>query len=115
MSRWKDLGPKFILQIYRDYMYLCNRSNLETEERKGLESFLQECYPMLCAVMETTTAFDTDKDGMIENAGFPDQTYDIWTATGVHAYCGGVRQIFRTFCRYFIIFSCEFDSINSYG
>ena len=25
---------------------------------------------------------------MIENSGFPDQTYDIWTATGVHAYCG---------------------------
>ena len=26
--------------------------------------------------------------GMIENSGFPDQTYDIWTATGVHSYCG---------------------------
>ena len=34
-------------------------------------------------------AFDNDKDGMIENEGFPDQTYDIWTATGVHAYSGG--------------------------
>ena len=27
---------------------------------------------------------------MIENSGFPDQTYDIWKATGVHAYCGGL-------------------------
>lgn len=22
VSRWKDLGPKFVLQIYRDYVYL---------------------------------------------------------------------------------------------
>lgn len=42
--------------------------------------------------MRSTQAFDADGDGMIENAGFPDQTYDIWTATGVHAYCGGVSQ-----------------------
>jgi len=34
--------------------------------------------------------FDTDKDGMIENGGFPDQTYDIWSALGVSAYCGGL-------------------------
>ena len=27
---------------------------------------------------------------MIENSGFPDQTYDIWIAKGVHAYCGGL-------------------------
>jgi hypothetical protein len=25
---------------------------------------------------------DTNNDDMIENSGFPDQTYDIWTATG---------------------------------
>ena len=24
------------------------------------------------------------------NFRFPDQTYDIWTAQGVHAYCGGL-------------------------
>jgi non-lysosomal glucosylceramidase len=27
---------------------------------------------------------------MIENGGFPDQTYDIWIAEGIHAYCGGL-------------------------
>ena len=27
---------------------------------------------------------------MIENSGFPDQTYDTWTATGPSAYCGGL-------------------------
>lgn len=56
--------------------------------------------------MIKTLEFDQDGDGMIENQvsvstlpqsighsslqGFPDQTYDIWTATGVHAYCGGL-------------------------
>jgi hypothetical protein len=40
--------------------------------------------------MAATAKFDTDGDGMIENEGGPDQTYDIWTATGVTAYCGGL-------------------------
>jgi uncharacterized protein (DUF608 family) len=34
-------------------------------------------------VMEYTMQFDTDHDGMIKNSGYPDQTYDIWTATGM--------------------------------
>lgn len=32
--------------------------------------------------------FDTDGDGLIENSGFPDQTYDIWTVQGPSAYTG---------------------------
>ena len=32
--------------------------------------------------MEHTLLFDTNGDGMIENQGFPDQTYDIWVASG---------------------------------
>jgi non-lysosomal glucosylceramidase len=47
-------------------------------------------YPVVLSVMHNTMRFDTDGDGMIENSGFPDQTYDIWTAKGVHAYCGGL-------------------------
>lgn len=57
-----------------------------------MEDFLREIYPVLLVVMQSTELFDTDKDGMIENAGFPDQTYDIWIAEGVHAYCGGVSS-----------------------
>ena len=41
-------------------------------------------------VMSLLRRFDRDGDGMIENSGFPDQTYDIWVAKGVHAYCGGL-------------------------
>jgi non-lysosomal glucosylceramidase len=32
--------------------------------------------------------FDRDGDGLIENSGFPDQTYDIWTVQGPSAYTG---------------------------
>jgi non-lysosomal glucosylceramidase len=40
--------------------------------------------------MYVVCRFDLDGDGMIENSGFPDQTYDIWIAKGIHAYCGGL-------------------------
>lgn len=114
VTRWKDLGPKLVLQVYRDYYYLSYRSAAgvaaEAEASQDLDAadsgailppvdsggillpFLRETYAALRTVMETTQAFDKDGDGMIENEGFPDQTYDIWTATGVHAYCGGVRS-----------------------
>jgi len=40
--------------------------------------------------MERSCAFDTDDDGMIENSGYADQTYDTWTQTGTSAYCGSL-------------------------
>ena len=40
--------------------------------------------------MHKAMQFDTDNDGMIENSGYADQTYDSWTATGTSAYCGGL-------------------------
>ena len=33
-------------------------------------------------VMEHSLRWDTDNDGIIDNAGFADQTYDAWTVTG---------------------------------
>lgn len=34
--------------------------------------------------------FDLDGDGLIENSGFADQTYDGWTVTGPRLVVGGV-------------------------
>lgn len=116
VSRWKDLGPKFVLQVYRDYQYMRSaglklaavksgggsKSESAAELDRavkaaafvdGMDVFLREVYPVLLVVMKSTELFDADGDGMIENSGFPDQTYDIWTATGVHAYCGGVSNL----------------------
>ncbi|CAM9856842.1 unnamed protein product, partial [Phaeothamnion confervicola] len=78
VSRWKDLGPKFVLQVYRDFV------------ASGSRVFLQDMWPDVQHVMKFTEAWDTDGDGLIENQGFPDQTFDIWTVEGPSAYTGGL-------------------------
>ncbi|XP_072815821.1 non-lysosomal glucosylceramidase isoform X2 [Vicugna pacos] len=45
---------------------------------------------VLQAVMESEMKFDKDQDGLIENGGYADQTYDGWVTTGPSAYCGGL-------------------------
>ncbi|KAM4878822.1 non-lysosomal glucosylceramidase [Sylvia borin] len=77
-ANWKDLNLKFVLQVYRDY-YL-TRDSL----------YLQDMWPVCQAVMESELKFDTDHDGLIENGGFADQTYDAWVVHGASAYCGGL-------------------------
>lgn len=38
---------------------------------------------LICqAVMDSELKFDLDGDGLIENSGYADQTYDGWTVTG---------------------------------
>jgi len=78
VSRWKDLNPKFVLQIARDYFLT------------GDKAFLEEVWPAVRQSIDYMFRFDKDKDGMIENDGFPDQTYDVWSAKGPSAYCGGL-------------------------
>ncbi|KAJ4955498.1 hypothetical protein NE237_012281 [Protea cynaroides] len=75
-SKWKDLNPKFVLQVYRDFA------------ATGNMSFGVDVWPAVCAAMEYMEQFDKDGDGLIENDRFPDQTYDTWTVHGISAYCG---------------------------
>jgi len=77
-DRWKDLNSKFVLQVYRDVV------------ATGDKSFAQAVWPSVFIAMAYLDQFDNDGDGMIENGGFPDQTYDAWTVSGVSAYCGGL-------------------------
>ncbi|XP_024023556.1 non-lysosomal glucosylceramidase [Morus notabilis] len=77
-DRWKDLNPKFVLQIYRDVV------------ATGDKKFAQAVWPSVYVAMAYMDQFDKDGDGMIENEGFPDQTYDTWSVSGVSAYCGGL-------------------------
>lgn len=40
----------------------------------GMVSYLERLFPVCLQVMQQTEQnFDLDKDGMIENSGFPDQ------------------------------------------
>jgi len=78
ISRWKDLNAKFVLQVYRDYLVTGDRD------------FLAEAYPAVQQALEALHVYDRDGDGLIENEGFPDQTYDTWSMSGPSAYCGGL-------------------------
>lgn len=77
-SKWKDLNPKFVLQVYRDFAATRDMS------------FGVDVWPAVRTAMEYMEQFDRDDDGLVENDGFPDQTYDAWTVHGVSAYCGGL-------------------------
>lgn len=45
-------------------------------------NYLEDMWPCCLAVMEKSESWDKDGDGLIENSGFPDQTYDSWVMTG---------------------------------
>ena len=77
-GRWKDLNPKFVLQICRDWV--------ATGDRR----FLNEMWPAVREAMQFIEQFDTDGDGLIENEGIPDQTYDTWSVRGPSAYSAGL-------------------------
>lgn len=77
-DRWKDLNPKFVLQVYRDVV------------ATGDKKFARAVWPSVYIAIAYMDQFDKDGDGMIENEGFPDQTYDTWSVTGVSAYSGGL-------------------------
>ncbi|KAG0465910.1 hypothetical protein HPP92_020074 [Vanilla planifolia] len=77
-NKWKDLNPKFVLQVYRDVVATSDIS------------FAQDVWPSVYIAMAYMDQFDKDKDGMIENEGVPDQTYDMWSVVGVSAYTGGL-------------------------
>ncbi|KAM7473047.1 hypothetical protein LguiA_011230 [Lonicera macranthoides] len=77
-DRWKDLNSKFVLQVYRDMV------------ATGDKAFAIAVWPSVYIAMAYMDQFDKDGDGMIENEGYPDQTYDAWTVNGVSAYCGGL-------------------------
>lgn len=80
VSNWRDLNSKYVLMVWRDYK-LSGASDLE---------FLRYTYPAVKQAMEHLRQYDTDHDGLIENGGFPDQTYDNWVARGESAYSGGL-------------------------
>ncbi len=77
---WKDLGSDFVLQVYRDYV-LTGADDTE---------FLTECWPAVVETLHYLKTFDQDNDGIPENGGAPDQTFDDWKLKGVSAYCGGL-------------------------
>lgn len=79
VSDWKDLNLKFIISVYRDHA-----ANPDLR-------FLKRMYPTALDLIRKCDQFDKLGLGIIQNGGFPDQTFDCWTMTGVSAYCGGLH------------------------
>ncbi len=80
VSNWRDLNSKYVLMVWRDYV-LTGATD---------DTFLRYSWPAVKQAMEHLKQYDTNGDGLIENGGFPDQTYDEWIATGESAYTGSL-------------------------
>ena len=78
-NQWKDLNPKFVLMVYRDFV-LTGRTDVD---------FLRYEWPHVREAMAYLQQFDHGA-GLPEGGGFPDQTYDVWVVRGVSAYAGGL-------------------------
>jgi non-lysosomal glucosylceramidase len=77
---WKDLNSKFVLMIYRDYIFTGKK---DTE-------FLRYTWPSVQEALQHLQQYDRTGDGIPQNDDYPDQTYDVWIVHGESAYCGGL-------------------------
>ncbi|PIG90505.1 GH116 family glycosyl hydrolase [Gloeocapsopsis sp. IPPAS B-1203] len=77
---WKDLSCDFVLQVYRDFV-LTGATDWE---------LLWDCWSAVVQTLTYLKTFDLDEDGIPENSGAPDQTFDDWRLQGISAYCGGL-------------------------
>ncbi len=77
---WKDLNSKFVLMVWRDYALTGKKDR----------SFLKYTWPAVQEAMSYLQRYDRNGDGIPENDGYPDQTYDEWVVRGESAYCGGL-------------------------
>jgi non-lysosomal glucosylceramidase len=78
VNGWKDLGPKWILQLWRD------------ARATGDERLVEEEWPRVERVLERLERLDADGDGLPDHDGTPDQTYDTWPMRGPSAYGGSL-------------------------
>jgi len=78
---WKDLASDYVLQVWRTYKLAPSGPDL---------GFLAECWPAAIQALTYLKTFDANNDGLPDNGGAPDQTFDDWPLKGVSAYCGAL-------------------------
>ncbi len=74
---WKDLNCDLVLCILR-------------EGRHMGSDWRRDRFPAVRAAINHLQQYDRDGDGIIENEGIPDQTFDNIPMTGPSSYCGGL-------------------------
>ncbi|KAI9079057.1 hypothetical protein K1719_038965 [Acacia pycnantha] len=65
-----------------------NAYNIHDFTKTGYVSFGVDVWPAVRTAMEYMDQFERDGDGLVENDGFPNQTYDTWTVHGVDTIWG---------------------------
>ncbi|MFN9991043.1 MAG: GH116 family glycosyl hydrolase [Cyanobacteriota bacterium] len=78
---WKDLASDFVLQVWRTFQLAPNGEDV---------GFLAQCWPAAVQSLRYLKGFDANQDGLPDNGGAPDQTFDDWPLKGVSAYCGAL-------------------------
>jgi len=78
---WKDLASDFVLQVWRSFRLAPSGEDLR---------FLADCWPAAVTSLRYLKQFDANNDGLPDNGGAPDQTFDDWPLQGVSAYCGAL-------------------------
>lgn len=78
---WKDLASDFVLQVWRSFRLAPSGEDL---------AFLADCWPAAVTALRYLHTFDANGDGLPDNGGAPDQTFDDWPLQGVSAYCGAL-------------------------
>ncbi|PYV45926.1 MAG: glucosylceramidase [Acidobacteria bacterium] len=77
---WKDLNSKFVLMIYKDYVFTGKKD----------VAFLKYTWPAVQEALEHLRQYDRLGDGLPQGDNYPDQTYDEWIVKGDSAYSGGL-------------------------
>lgn len=70
---WKDLNLKYILMVYRDYLWSKDKA------------YLKSVYDTVKRALNWTVKTDTNGDGLPDHGG-PDHTFDLWAFEGANAY-----------------------------
>ncbi|MEB3317132.1 MAG: GH116 family glycosyl-hydrolase, partial [Cyanobacteriota bacterium] len=78
---WKDLASDFVLQVWRTFRLAPTGEDI---------TFLAQCWPAAVQALRYLKGFDANQDGLPDNGGAPDQTFDDWPLKGVSAYCGAL-------------------------
>jgi len=74
---WKDLNSKFILMVYRDYLW--------TKD----DDFLKKLYPFVKKAFYWLVGTDKNKDDLPDNEG-ADHTFDLWSCYGASSYTSSI-------------------------
>ncbi len=74
---WKDLNCDLVLCIWR-------------EGQAMGPAWRERQFPAVRAAIDHLQQYDRDGDGLIENDGLPDQTFDNIPMKGPSSYCGGL-------------------------